>query len=200
LQITKVIWQLLTLCSMSISLWTLENTKATLKYTKLHCNHTASLLINSLPPQFLSALDHVWSNVQRYYPSHTPAHKAAADMKELGLKHVSEISGLSAPQLCSQAQAASSQASAPTSTVNAAVSLQDIPSLAQMSTLGSADFPHSIFLSLLSPSSFQYNPDPSMFSYLMSQQAQVLPSSVSVPLTCASPLTFPLFCLTCFRI
>ncbi len=122
-------------------------------------------------------------------------------MKELGLKHVSEISGLSAPQLCSQAQAAASQASAPSSTVNASVNLQDIPSLAQMTTLGSADFPHSIFLSLLSPNSFQYNPDPSMFSYLMSQQAQVLslPSAVSVPLTCASPLTFPLFCLTCFR-
>ena len=119
--------------------------------------------------------------MQLYYPAHTPAHKAAADMKDLGVKHVSERSGIAASQLCSQAQAAASQAAAPASAMNAAVSLQDIPSLAQMTALGSADFAHSIFQSLLSPNSFQFNPaDPSIFSYLMSQPVPPPFSSNSV--------------------
>ncbi len=118
--------------------------------------------------------------MQLYYPPHTLAHKASAEMKELGVKLVSEISGIAASQLCSQAQAAVSQATAPASTMNAAVSLQDIPSLAQMTALGSADFAHSIFQSLLSPNSFQFNPaDPSIFSYLMSQPVLLLVSSNS---------------------
>jgi hypothetical protein len=122
--------------------------------------------LNSLPLQFFKSLDHVWSNVQLYFPSHTSLHKAAADMKELSLKLVSDHSGQSPSQLYAESHAPST---APQSAhgMLATTILQDMPSLTQVSALGgSADF--SMFMSMFPGNSFPY-PNPDLFSFLLSQ-------------------------------
>jgi len=97
-------------------------------------------------------------------------------MKELGLKLVSEASGLSSLQLVAEAEAAVVQAPAApaASFMYPSANFQDMPSLMQMSALGSGDlFTQSLFHSMFQTNSFPFvNPEASLFSLLMSQQVQ----------------------------
>ncbi len=124
----------------------------------------------------MKALDSVWSNVQLYYPQHTPAHKAAADMKELGIRLVSEFSGVSVAQLDAAATQAHGVAAQPGSMMNVGANVHDMPSLTHISALGSDWITQSLVHSLFPANSFQFaNPaEASLFSLLMSQQVRSL--------------------------
>jgi hypothetical protein len=127
----------------------------------------------SQPPQFLHWLKHVWTNVQQYFPSHTPLHKAAADMKELSLKLVSEVSGQTAAQLESPAEAM------PPDVLSHCASIM-LPG-ANSDSLGfgaSNDMiSPSMFMSLFPANSFFTNPEASIFNLFMSQPVSSTPAT-----------------------
>lgn len=131
-----------------------------------------------------SALTSLYScnNVCRYYPQHTPAHKAAADMKELGVKLVSEFSGVSVAQL----EAASATAAQPCSAMPAGAGVHDVPSLTHMSALGSDWLAQSLVNSFFPASSFHFTSpaEASLFSLLTSMSQQVRPHPALFPAKC----------------
>jgi hypothetical protein len=114
-----------------------------------------------------------------YYPQHTPAHKAAADMKELGVKLVSECSGASVSQL----EAAAAQAQAPACAAQpGSASVPDMPSLPHMSAIASDWFAQSLVSSFFPTNSLHFpNPEASIFSLLMSPPVRPRPLPLSRP-------------------
>ena len=112
-----------------------------------------------------------------YYPQHTPAHKAAADMKELGVKLVSECSGASVSQL----EAAAAQAP-PSAAQPGSLSVPDMPSLPHMSAIASDWFAQSLVSSFFPANSLHFpNAEASIFSLLMSQPVRPRPLPLSRP-------------------
>ncbi len=119
--------------------------------------------------------------MQLYFPQHTPAHKAATDMKELSIKLISESSGACIAQLEAAAAQAPAPAAQPSNMMLAGAYAHDVPSLTHMSAVGSDWLTQSLVNSFFPANSFHFShpAEASLFSLLMSQQ--VRPYSTLLP-------------------